>query len=292
MKTVWPEGPTYWHGGRILCVSIPFTWNLPDVHAKLSNMDFTYDEAWVGGPATSLMPHYFDNLKHVIVKKVYHGAMQRINPQATKTTTGCIRSCGFCAVPKMEGKIVELDDWPDLPIICDNNLLAASIEHFDRVIERLKIHGWADFNQGIDSRLLTDYHAKRLREIGRPMIRLALDSMTYAGQWEIAFDRLRSAGFPKSLIRSYALVAYEGNEQHTVGEAWNRCGWIENHGIKALPMWYHPLDAMAPNIVTEGQMALGWNDYERRRIMQWFYFHKEAVSCRATSSPVSPTGTG
>ncbi len=273
----WPGGPTYWMGGNIMCVSIPFTWNLKEVRDRLSTKDFMFDEAWVGGPATKLMPDYFDNLEHVTVKEVYHGAMQIVNPQATKTTTGCIRSCGFCAVPKMEGKITELSEWPDLPVICDNNLLGSSVEHFDRVIDRLKVHGWADFNQGIDSRLLTDYHAKRLREIGRPMIRLALDSMAYAEQWEIAFDRLRIAGFPKSLIRSYALVAFEENEKHTVGEAWNRCGWIENHGIKALPMWYHRLDAMEKNTVTDGQKALGWNDFERRKIMQWYYQHKEAV---------------
>src|SRR3990170_3113960 len=271
----WPKGPTSWIIDRVLYVSIPFTWDLPHVHARLENVDFTFDRVEVGGPATKLMPSYFDDLPHVIVRYDYPGAMQIVNPQATKTTTGCIRSCGFCAVPRMEGKITELSEWPDLPIVCDNNLLGSSVEHFDRVIERLKVHGWADFNQGIDSRLLSDYHATRLREIGRPMIRLALDSMTYAEQWGVAFDRLRSAGFPKSLIRSYALIGFEENKGHTVGEAWSRCGWIENHGIKVLPMWYHRLDAMMPNIVTEKQKALGWNDFERRNIMQWYYQHKE-----------------
>ena len=29
-------------------------------------------------------------------------------------------------------------------------------------------------------------------------------------------------------------------------------------------------------IVTEKQIQLGWNDYERRKIMQWFYWHKKA----------------
>lgn len=274
----WPCGPTSWLIDRTMYISIPFTWNLKEVHGRLSTIDFTFDKVVIGGPATKLMkdfaPDYFKNLPHVEIGTDYPGAMQIVNPQATKTTTGCIRSCGFCAVPRMEGRIKELSEWPDLPVVCDNNLLGSSIEHFDRVIDRLKVHGWADFNQGIDSRLLTDYHAKRLREIGRPMIRLALDSMAYADQWEVAYDRLRSAGFPKSLIRSYALVAFEENDTHTVGEAWNRCGWIENHGVKALPMWYHRLDAMQENIVTEKQAALGWNDFERTNIMGWFYQHR------------------
>ena len=272
MKHDWPNGPKRWLIDRTLYISIPFTWNLKELYGQLSNMDFTYDKVIVGGPATKLMPHYFDNLSHVEIRDSYQGAMQIVNPLATKTTTGCIRSCGFCAVPKMEGKIVELNNWPDKPIICDNNLLGASIEHFDKVINRLKVHGWADFNQGLDSRLLTDYHAKRLREIGRPLIRLALDSMAYSEQWEVAFARLRSAGFPLSLIRSYALIAF--SDEHTVNEAWNRCGWIENHKIYALPMWYHELDALDNNIVTEKQKSLGWNESERTNIMGWYYKHR------------------
>lgn len=270
----WPKAPTSWLIDRTMYISIPFTWNLKAVHGRLSTKDFTFDRVIVGGPATKLMPDFFNDLPHVERQEHYAGAMQIVNPQATKTTTGCIRSCGFCAVPKNEGKLKELDEWPDLPVVCDNNLLASSVEHFDRVIDRLKVHGWADFNQGIDSRLLTDYHAKRLREIGRPMIRLALDSMAYADQWEVAYERLRSAGFPKSLIRSYALIAVEENAGHTIGEAWNRCGWVENHGVKVLPMWYHRLDAMQENIVTKGQAALGWNDDERMSIMGWFYQHR------------------
>ncbi len=273
----WPRGITSWIVDRTLYISIPFTWKLPHVHAQVENVDFGYDKVVVGGPATQLMPTFFDDLPHVTVGTHYTGIMQKVNPLATKTTTGCIRRCGFCAVPKNEGALTELEDWPDLPVICDNNIMGASMEHFDKVIDRLKGWGWADFNQGIDSRLLTDYHAKRLLEIGRPMIRLALDSMNYSGQWGIAFDRLRSAGFPLSCIRSYALIGFEDDATHTVDEAWKRCNWIEEHGIKVLPMWYHRLDALKENVVTEKQKHLGWNDFDRRRIMQWFYQHKEAV---------------
>lgn len=92
--------------------------------------------------------------------------------------------------------------------------------------------------------------------------------------WEQAFDRLRSAGVTKKSIRSYALIAFDSDP----AEAWERCKWIEAHGIKPLPMWFHRLDALAHNVVTPEQTALGWTDYERRRIMQWFYQHKEAVA--------------
>jgi len=56
------------------------------------------------------------------------------------------------------------------------------------------------------------------------------------------------------------------------------CEYVEKHGVKPLPMWFHELDALQRNIVTERQKELGWNDYERRRLMQWFYQHKKAVA--------------
>ena len=140
-------------------------------------------------------------------------------------------------------------------------------------MERAKWWGWADFNQGLDARLLTEYHAARLKEIGRPMIRLAMDHSGMRDEWENAYALLRAAGIPKSLIRSYALVGFHTDP----GEAWERCRWVESHGVKVLPMWYHALDCLVENSVTEEQGKWGWNDYERRRIMQWFYQHKEAV---------------
>lgn len=116
------------------------------------------------------MPDYFNGLSHVEIQNRSNIAINKINPLATKTTTGCVRKCKFCLVPKTEGKFQELDDWEDKPILIDNNLLASSRKHFDRVIDRLIKWGWADFNQGLDARLLTDYHAKRIAEIKKRTI--------------------------------------------------------------------------------------------------------------------------
>lgn len=226
-----------------------------------------WDRALVGGPAIKLMPTYFASMPWVTTGATLNGVLQRVNPLATKTSIGCVRKCSFCAVPRIEGKLKELSDWPDLPVICDNNLLACSVEHFDRVIDRLKKHNEVDFNQGIDARLLTSHHAGRFAELNRPIIRLALDSMDYACQWQSAYDILRHAGLPKKLIRSYALIGFDSGPE----EAWRRCEWIAGHGIKALPMWFHTLNQLKPNIVTSAQETLGWTDRERKLIMQYYY---------------------
>lgn len=268
--TDWPKKPYQWVENNVLYISIPFTWNLPSVYAQLTQASWIWDDVVVGGPAVELMPDYFMALPWVEVRHDMPGILQRINPQATRTTTGCPNRCGFCGIGcgKIEaGGFKELDDWPDLPIICDNNLLAASIKHFDRVIDRLKVHGWADFNQGLDCRLLNEHHAQRLSQINKPIVRLALDSIKQQEQWETAFNKLRNAGIQKKKIRSYALVGFKD----TPDEAWERCRWIESHHINVLPMWYHSLDQLQVNTVTQNQTELGWNEHERTRIMGWFY---------------------
>lgn len=279
MKSVatWPKAPTKWIKGRTLFVSVPFTWDLPGVKSMLEQRSFFWDRAIVGGPAVSLMPDYFSALSWVEIKPSMPGVLQRVNPFATRTTTGCVNHCGFCGVGRIEGEFKALSDWPDLPVLCDNNLLAAPAKHFDRVVDRLKNHVGVDFNQGLDARRLSAHHATRFAEIkgiAKRGLRLALDSMSYAGSWEAAFDLLLAAGIAKRKISTYVLVAYNSDPT----DAWARCELVEKHKIRALPMWYHPLNALQKNQVTDDQKALGWTDYERRRIMQWFYQHKKAVA--------------
>lgn len=263
----WPRKPITWIENRVLYVSIPFTWNLPVVKAKLQQTSFFFERVVVGGPATYLMPDYLSDIEYVKIGHEMPGVLQRINPQATKTTKGCIRNCYFCGVPKFEGTFRELDEWPNLPIVCDNNLLASSKKHFDKAIDRLKIHDHVDFNQGLDIRLLTKYHAGRFAELKKPLIRIALDNMRWQKEWEKAYRILRDAGIPKRSIRSYALIGCDSSPE----EAWNRCEWINGHGIKVLPMWFHKLNQLKNNIVTKNQELLGWTDRERKIIMQYYY---------------------
>ena len=274
MKTDWPRGPYRWIENRTLYISVPFSWNSGEVCAELRQPSFLWDRAVIGGPGVYMARDRYEGIANVTIGGDMPGILQRVNPLATRTTTGCMRKCGFCGIGtgKIEaGGMRELADWPDLPIICDNNLLAASEPHFDRVIDRLVKWKWADFNQGLDARLLTKRHAERIKEIRQPMVRLALDCNGVKGQWEEAFQTLRAAKIAKHSITSYCLVAFQDHP----AEAWARCKWVESHGVKAMPMWFHELQATEPNIVTKDQEALGWNDKERTNLMGWFYKHRQ-----------------
>ena len=244
-------------------MSVPFTWLLDKAQMTICELPGDW---LVGGPAVALMPHY---LKRCEIAAEYPGVLQRINPQATRTTLGCPNKCAFCGVKAIEPTWRELDDWPDLPVLCDNNLLAASREHFERVCLRLRAHGWCDFNQGLDCRLMTPWHAGLIRSIGRPVCRLALDHDSSRDTWAAALGYLEAAGVPKSLIRSYVMCGFSGSPE----DDWRRCNFVEDHGVKALPMWFHELTAMDQNNVTREQWGRGWTQSLRKNIMRWHYKH-------------------
>lgn len=272
-KVHWSKKPKMWIEDRKLYISVVFTYHLPSIKSLISQRSLLYDHIFVGGPAIDMMPTFIESTDSVTIGGVCSGALQRHNPLATRTTTGCIRKCKFCAIGSgliETGGLRELSDFKKNPVIIDNNFLASSTSHFDRVIDMLIPFGWADFNQGLDARLLTPYHAARIAEIKTPTVRLALDHSSYTSQWDDAFEMLRSAGIAKNRIMTYVLAGYKDSPE----DAWRRAEYVESHGALALPMWFHPLDALIQNKVYDFQEKNGWNDYERKRIMGWYYRHR------------------
>ena len=148
------------------------------------------------------------------------------------------------------------------PIICDNNLLACSQRHFDRVIDKLKPLSGIDFNQGLDARLLTKHHAERIAELDLKMVRLAWDHIGLEAQFNAAWDTLRSAGIPKGKISAYVLIGYKD----TPDDALFRLRSIWDRGSWPNPMRYQPLDAIKRN----QYVGEHWTDRELKRYMRYW----------------------
>ena len=274
MKHRWPKGPTYWNSADISYVSIPFTWNLITVREQLRQGSFWQNtKTVVGGPAVKLMPDF--NWPSGVVADTgdLGGVLYHVNPMAMRTSTGCPNKCDYCAVPKIEPNFLELDITVPKPIICDNNFLGCSREHRQNIYQlltRLPRDITAtcpiDFNQGLDARLLGDWDAIWLRKL-RAKCRLAYDYPGNRDSVKAAFDTLRRWGIPKSSVSFYVLVAWKD----TPREAWDRCREVESWGGNCCPMWFHELDAMKWNEVTDKQNALGWTDGDRTDIMGYFW---------------------
>ena len=261
MKTNWSKGLVTWTEDNTAFISAVFSWNLDKAYQQAVYYQNKGYHVKVGGPSITNNPQRFG----MFDLTGSPDALARHNPDATFTSRGCIRNCSFCAVPKIEGKLVELDDWKVKPIICDNNLLACSDVHFDKVIDRLlenDING-IDFNQGLDARLLTDCHAGRFAELPKDtIIRLAWDNLKTEVKYRNAFNKCVSHGIDPKQIRVYVLIGYKD----TPKDARYRLETVLEMGALPNPMRYQPLDAPKRNIYTDKN----WTDRELKDYMRYY----------------------
>lgn len=250
----WSRGIRSWTLDRTLHLSVPFTWLV----AAAEHIAREHDGPVVaGGPGVELLcPHGSEWA--VIKKDSPFDTLAMHNPLAMRTTRGCPNACGFCAVPRLEGEFreLDLDECRLAPIIGDDNLLAASEPHIVQLVQRLmgEAYPMVDFNQGLDARLFTGWHAQQfasLHKVGtKPILRFSLDRTTQVPTVEHALAHALSAGFPRHRIRVFVLVGYEDSPE----DARYRCEKVREWGLKPNPMRYQPLDALERN----AYVAPGW----------------------------------
>lgn len=253
------DGFVSWTEGNDAYLSVVFSWGLPPAYQQAIFHKSQGMIVYAGGPAVT---HNMDYLSDVAVcGGDMPDTIARHNPHATFTSRGCVRRCEFCLVPKIEGDLKELDDWLARPVVCDNNFLACSKAHFDKAVDRLKPLRGVDFNQGLDTRLLTDHHASRLAELDLSCLRLAWDNTNDEKYFMSAFETLLKAGFPPRFMRVYMLVGFND----TLEDAVYRFRTIA--GLQAWPyiMRYQPLDALQKDRF----LGDGWTKAQMRRIREY-----------------------
>lgn len=248
----WVGGYVEHFSGMDVYISVVFSWDV----AKAIGTAVQYSQmglhVHLGGPAIKLAG----------LQTEEWSALSYHNPNATFTSRGCVNKCGFCAVPKLEGDLIELNNWEPKPIVCDNNLLACSRKHFDRVIDLLKSVPDVDFNQGLAASLLTDYHASRIAELDMKTVRLAWDHVGYESKFMRDWEILRKAGIPKSKITVYCLIGFND----TPDDALYRLSAVRKLGGYPFPMRYQPLDVSVRN----GYVSPQWTNDELVRYCRYW----------------------
>lgn len=225
-------------------VSVIFSWHLQKAISLCiwyTNLGYN---VFVGGAAAILNRDTFDGIATVEYKTDYD-VLAMHNEYATFTSRGCVRSCGFCLVPKIEGDLVELDDWKPNPIICDNNFLACSKRHFDDVIDKLKaasIKG-VDFNQGLDARLMTQHHADRIAELNLAKVRFSWDYVGMENDIARVVELCDNAKIKREKIVIYMLIGYKDTPE----EAMYRIIKSKEWGCHPRPMIYQDLHTEKKN---------------------------------------------
>lgn len=194
---------------------------------------------------TGLIPEAEDLLPDYSLVPEWHAKRQA---SIVFSSRGCIRKCSFCAVPALEGKPFQSRPstrirhlvHPDHKrvILWDNNILGEA--HWREVVAELKeIGAEADFNQGLDARLVTDESAKALAEINLPTLRLAYDFVNMRDAMKKCVMTLRKA-LTRNRYRHvccYVLYNYKDTPQDLYERVRDLLAW----GVAAYPMRYQPL---------------------------------------------------
>jgi len=261
---MWTKKPLEWIDGDRAYLSVVFTWQLPESWSRCVWYRQQDYQVHAGGPAVSLFPDYLSGVATVNGTTV--DALPRHNIAATRFSTGCIRACPFCAVPITEGELRECPGDPR-PIVCDNNLLACSKRHFDHAIDTLKGVPGVDMNQGLDCRLITEYHVDRLKELNLHCIRFAWDHTAEERHVMRAIELCLKAGIPRSKIRIYVLVGYQDSPE----DALYRMQTLKAMGLhKNSPMRFQPIRGDGA-LVKDSYLEPTWTEYEMKRFMHYWF---------------------
>jgi hypothetical protein len=157
---------------------------------------------------------------------------------------GCVRKCGFCSVPKLEGPpsnlIYDIKDliMPQHKRIAffDNNIL--TVENWKDVFTTARnMNKIVDFNQGLDARAVTDEVAEMISTMRFDLIRMAYDFIGIRPYVERAIKTLASYGIDRRKLIFYCLYNYVDSPE----DFFHKIKDLLNWGVVAYPMRFEPL---------------------------------------------------
>jgi hypothetical protein len=177
------------------------------------------------------------------------------------TQRGCRLKCGFCVVPKKEGKprsvntIASLwrgEPYPKQLHILDNDFFGQPREQWEARIDEIRSGGFkVCLNQGINIRMITDEAATALASIRYyddsfrfRRIFTAWDNVGDEERFFRGIDTLEHHGIPAKHVIAYMLVGYDHRE------TWERVLYrlykMAARGIFPFPMVYGDRDRTLP----------------------------------------------
>lgn len=229
-------------GGNTLYISALFTWEVPDI-IKIAKWFSSTRDIEIGGPAATLMADYIYEQTGIMP---HRGLDKRFDCQLglyfySFTHRGCPKSCPNCAVPIVEPGFFEYKDFEVANIIGDNNIIACSQGHQERVVEKILNSGmeWVDFNSGFDVELFQPEHFELYSRLRLKTWRFAFDHLWQEQDLRRCIAILKDGGIHgRHSVTVYCLVNYKDTPE----EAEHRARVIYELGALPFIMVYRPLD--------------------------------------------------
>lgn len=126
----------------------------------------------------------------------------------TITSRGCPNHCPWCFVRR---GLIELDNFPEGNVIQDNNLLACSDDHLNKVFQMLSHQKRIDFCGGLEPSRITDKIIDKLRGLSVYQLWLSYDQADAEKPLTKAIEKLKKH-FRRNQIRCYVLIGFYGDD--------------------------------------------------------------------------------
>jgi len=251
-----------------------YAWKIVHETIKYYRKLFPQVKITLGGLYASLMPNHAKKSQVDIVHIGLYDEVEDLMPDYSLvpnwnasiifSSRGCIRKCGYCAVPILEPNFKTKNSIKHLiynkhekVVIWDNNLLASPFVH-DILDELLELNLEVDFNHGLDARMMDLSIAKKLRKLRVKYVRMAYDLIDYREEVKNAIDVLIEAGYRGRDLFFYTLH----NFNDTPEDFFLRHQDIMKWGVVSYPMRYIPLKALEKN----GFVSKNWTEEELEMI--------------------------
>lgn len=170
------------------------------------------------------------------------------------TQRGCRLNCGFCVVPKKEGKPRSVNTIHDIwrpgtqraIVLLDNDFFGQERAQWQARIDEIRDGGFmVSFNQGINVRTMTEETAQALASVQyrddqfrRRRLYTAWDNIGHLKAFFRGTNLLEQAGIPARHLMVYMLIGYQEGE--TMDEIMFRYRTLKEAGCRPYPMVYDP----------------------------------------------------
>jgi hypothetical protein len=270
-----------WHGIRFIkgLLSTP-----PAASLKLDDFsEELYSDDLAGVPIEDLVPDYS------ILSQIGYQYPVR-DAYFAYTSRGCIRKCGFCGVPKLEGAQRDTESLTALVravdalygekkdlILMDNNVVASA--RFKEIIaeirdlgftrgakirrlqERVPVQRRVDFNQGVDARILCKdpMYLRELATICIKPLRIAFDHLGLKEPYEKAVRYAHEFGLTE--LSNYMLYNFHDSPADLFERMRLNVSLNEELGVR---IWSFPMRFQPTDRPDRGHIGKKWTRYQLR----------------------------
>jgi len=174
---------------------------------------FPESDVHLGGTGINLSTTLPDEIEHIMPD---YNLYPEINYSLGYSSRGCPRNCGFCIVPKKEGKPHAVADIYDFynpkfrkMTLLDPNIFSVPHDHFKKIARQIIKEGIQEieFNAGLDIRLIDDEKAKLLKEMHIQQPKFAWDNIDDEYSVLRGIEILRKHGIKRSVF--YVLTGFD-----------------------------------------------------------------------------------